>query len=41
MKPSNNPEKNAATWETPTLHEIPISFEATSYALADDEPLQR
>jgi coenzyme PQQ precursor peptide PqqA len=41
MNTSNKPEKNAAIWETPTLREIPISFEATSYALADDEPLDR
>jgi hypothetical protein len=27
-------------WETPTLREIVISFEATSYALADDDDPQ-
>jgi coenzyme PQQ precursor peptide PqqA len=29
-------------WKTPTFHEIPISFEASSYALTDDDdPLIR
>jgi coenzyme PQQ precursor peptide PqqA len=41
MDTSNQPEKHTATWETPTLREIPISFEATSYSLADDEVVQR
>jgi coenzyme PQQ precursor peptide PqqA len=42
MNSSNKPEKSAeGIWETPTLREIPISFEATSYSLADDEPLNR
>jgi coenzyme PQQ precursor peptide PqqA len=29
-------------WKTPTFQEIPISFEASSYALSDDDdPLIR
>lgn len=28
-------------WHPPTFQEIPISFEATSYAAADDDPLYR
>jgi coenzyme PQQ precursor peptide PqqA len=42
MNQSNIPEKNTEKlWETPTLREIPISFEATSYALEDDGPPYR
>jgi coenzyme PQQ precursor peptide PqqA len=42
MNQSNTPEKNTEKlWETPVLREIPVSFEATSYALADDDPLNR
>jgi coenzyme PQQ precursor peptide PqqA len=42
MNAPNKQEKSAeGIWETPTLREIPISFEATSYSLADDEPLNR
>jgi coenzyme PQQ precursor peptide PqqA len=42
MNQSINPEKSKEKrWEAPTLREIPISFEATSYALADDDPLYR
>jgi hypothetical protein len=28
-------------WETPTLQVIPISFEASAYALTDDDPPYR
>jgi hypothetical protein len=39
MEQSDTPAKNTEKhWETPTLREIVISFEATSYALADDDP---
>ncbi len=42
MNQSTNPEKSKGKpWETPTLREIPISFEATSYALADHDPVYR
>jgi coenzyme PQQ precursor peptide PqqA len=42
MNAPNKHEKGTKeVWETPTLREIPISFEATSYSLADDEPLNR
>ena len=38
MNQSNTPDKNTEKlWETPILREIPISFEATSYAMADDD----
>lgn len=38
-----DPEKNAEmVWERPTFQTIPISFEASSYALTDDDdPLYR
>jgi coenzyme PQQ precursor peptide PqqA len=36
------PDKsNEKIWKTPTFQEIPISFEASSYALIDDDPLYR
>jgi coenzyme PQQ precursor peptide PqqA len=42
MNQSNTPEKNTEKlWKTPILREIPISFEATSYAMADDDPPYR
>ena len=42
MNQSTAPEKKIEKpWETPTLREIPISFEATSYTLADDDSLYR
>lgn len=42
MNISNTPDKDTApVWEAPSLREIPISFEATSYALSDDDPLYR
>ena len=42
MNAPNKQEKSAeGIWVKPTLREIPISFEATSYSLADDEPLNR
>jgi coenzyme PQQ precursor peptide PqqA len=42
MDQSNIPEKKTENlWETPILREIPISFEATSYALAGDDRLYR
>jgi hypothetical protein len=31
----NTKEKN---WDSPTFVKIPISFEASSYALTDDDP---
>jgi coenzyme PQQ precursor peptide PqqA len=30
-------KNNAIIWETPTFQEIPISFEASSYALIDED----
>jgi coenzyme PQQ precursor peptide PqqA len=30
-------KNNAEIWETPTFQEIPISFEASSYALIDED----
>jgi hypothetical protein len=42
MNQSNCPENNTKkAWETPILKEIPISFEASSYALTDDDPPNR
>jgi len=42
MNQSSTPDKNTkADWETPIFKEIPISFEATSYALTDDDPPNR
>jgi coenzyme PQQ precursor peptide PqqA len=36
------PTDQEKSWKTPTFQEIPISFEATSYALTDDDdPLHR
>ncbi len=32
------PENTEQVWETPIFQEIPISFEASSYALTDGEP---
>jgi coenzyme PQQ precursor peptide PqqA len=39
--PNTSDKDTAPVWETPSLREMPISFEATSYALADDDPLNR
>jgi hypothetical protein len=42
MIQATTPEKNKEKlWESPTLREIPISIEATSYALVDDDPVYR
>jgi coenzyme PQQ precursor peptide PqqA len=42
MNESAEPDKNSKMWKTPTLQEIPISFEATSYALtSEDDPPYR
>ena len=43
MNKSTDPDKNTEkNWETPTFVAIPISFEASSYALTDDDdPLYR
>jgi hypothetical protein len=34
-------ENTEKVWEAPLFKEIPISFEASSYALTDDDPLYR
>jgi coenzyme PQQ precursor peptide PqqA len=42
MSESIDHQENAAkTWETPIFQEIPISFEASSYALTEDDPPHR
>jgi hypothetical protein len=33
----DGPPDERKVWKTPTLVEIPISFEASSYALTDDD----
>jgi coenzyme PQQ precursor peptide PqqA len=35
------PDNTKSVWETPIFQEIPISFEASSYALTEDDPLYR
>jgi coenzyme PQQ precursor peptide PqqA len=38
MKQSTDGDENTErVWETPIFKEIPIAFEATSYALSDDD----
>ena len=34
---TDGPPDERRVWKTPTLVEIPISFEASSYALIDDD----
>jgi coenzyme PQQ precursor peptide PqqA len=42
MNECTDPEKNTEKiWKTPRFKEIPISFEASSYALTDDDPPYR
>jgi coenzyme PQQ precursor peptide PqqA len=42
MNQSNTPERNTEKlWETPIFKEIPVSFEASSYALMEDDRLNR
>jgi len=42
MSQSSTPDKiTKKDWETPIFKEIPISFEASSYALTDDDPPNR
>ena len=42
MSESIDHQENAAkTWEAPIFQEIPISFEASSYALTEDDPPHR
>jgi coenzyme PQQ precursor peptide PqqA len=42
MNESTDPEKNTEKiWKTPRFKEIPISFEASSYSLTDDDPPYR
>ncbi len=39
MNESTNSDKDTEEiWKTPTFQEIPISFEASSYALTNDDP---
>jgi coenzyme PQQ precursor peptide PqqA len=41
-QPTDLHETAEKVWESPTFREIPIAFEATSYALTeDDEPVYR
>jgi len=37
--PIDGPDNAKPAWKTPIFQEIPISFEASSYALTDDDPL--
>jgi coenzyme PQQ precursor peptide PqqA len=40
--PSEFHNEPAPAWEPPSFQEIPIAFEATSYALTDDDdPIYR
>jgi hypothetical protein len=42
MNKPSDPDKNTErVWETPTFDELPIAFEASSYALNDDDPPYR
>jgi coenzyme PQQ precursor peptide PqqA len=36
-QPTDRHEKTERVWEAPIFKEIPIAFEATSYALSDDD----
>jgi coenzyme PQQ precursor peptide PqqA len=37
--PINGPDDSKPAWKTPIFEEIPISFEASSYALTDYDRL--
>ena len=39
--PTDCIDNSKHVWETPIFQEIPISFEASSYALTNDDPLYR
>ena len=42
MKESLNLDNNSESiWKPPTFQPVPISFEASSYALVEDEPVYR
>jgi coenzyme PQQ precursor peptide PqqA len=40
-KPTDREKNSERVWETPTFNELPIAFEASSYALTDDDPPYR